>query len=98
MRRRNGADVHRDRTDSTHLLNLPLLNQPEQLDLELERQLADLVQKQSAAVGSLDLATLRRERPGERTFGVAEEFRFQQVLRDGSTIDGDEGLFLATAV
>ena len=43
--RRNEAGVHRDRLRSTQALDAPLLHHPQQLDLQVQRHLADLVKK-----------------------------------------------------
>ena len=43
-------------------LELALLQHAQQLRLQLERQLADLVEEQRAAVGQLELALLRADR------------------------------------
>ena len=36
--------------------------------------------------------------PGETAFLMSEQFAFQEVFRDGGTIDGQEGLLAAWAV
>ena len=45
-------------------------------------QVAHLVEKQCAAIGKLKPADLLRQRAGERTALVAEQFRFEQTCRD----------------
>ena len=52
--------------------------------------LADLVEQQGAAVGRLELADAAGEGAGEGALLVAEQFRFQQVLGDRGTVQGDE--------
>ena len=61
-----------------HALVLAVLQYAQQLRLQLERQLADLVQKQAAVAGVLEVAGARGARSGEGTFGVAEQRGFDQ--------------------
>ena len=54
-----GADdarVDRDRLAPADALDHPLLEEAQQLDLERQRDVADLVEEQGAALGQLDLA------------------------------------------
>ena len=54
-----GADdarVDRDRLAAADPLDHPLLEEAQQLDLERQRDVADLVEEQGAAMGELDLA------------------------------------------
>ena len=67
-----------------------LLQRAEELHLEVERQLADLVEEERALVGDLELARARRDGAGERALHVAEELALDQVLRDGAAVDDDE--------
>ena len=67
-----------------------LLQRAEELHLEVQRQLADLVEEERALVGRLELAGPRRDRAGEGALHVAEELALDQVLGDGAAVDGDE--------
>jgi hypothetical protein len=53
-------------------LDAPLLQHTQQLALRIGVQVADLVQKQRATGGQLELAGPRLMRIGERAFFVAE--------------------------
>ena len=55
--------------------HLALLERAQELRLQIERQLADLVEEQRAAVGLLDEAALGVERAGEGAAHVAEQLR-----------------------
>ena len=79
-------------------LELALLQHAQQLDLGREVQLADLVEKQRAALGQLEAPFLRRVRAGERAFLVAEQLRFDQILRQRRAADLDERLLGARRV
>jgi hypothetical protein len=69
-----------------------LLDDAQQLALHGQRQVADLVEEQRAALGGLEEALAVFRRTGEGALAVAEELGLQQVLRDGAAVDGDEGL------
>ena len=67
-----------------------LLEDTEHLGLERRRHVADLVEEQRAAVALLELADAAAVSPRERPFLVAEQLAFQQALRDGGAVDGQE--------
>ena len=69
----------------------------EELHLEVQRQLADLVEEERAAVGLLEEAAAVGRRVGERALLVAEELALEEVLGDGAAVDGDERRALARA-
>ena len=69
----------------------------QQLGLAAEAQVADLVQKQRAAGGQLELALAALVGVGEGPFFVAEQFAFEQRLGDRRAVDGDERLVAAAA-
>ena len=75
-------------------IDLAFLQRAQQLDLRVERQLADLVEEQRAAVGFLELADALVDGAGERALLVAEQDALDQVLGDGAAVDGDERLGL----
>ncbi len=56
MGRADDADIDRNRLPAADPLDHAFLQEAEQLDLKRQRQIADLVQHQGAAVGQLDLA------------------------------------------
>jgi hypothetical protein len=61
-------------------LELALFEHAQQLRLTVERHLADLVEKQHAAIGLLDAPGLGRDRAGERAALVAEQLRLEQLI------------------
>ena len=67
-----------------------LLQRAQELHLEVQRQLADLVEEERAAVGDLELARARRDGAGEGALHVAEELTLDEVLGDGAAVDDDE--------
>ena len=60
--------------------------------LQVRRHVADLVQEQRAAFGLLEAPAPLRLRTGERAALVAEQLRFQQLLRNRRGVDRDERL------
>ena len=73
-------------------VDLAVLHGAQQLDLHVERQVADLVEEKRAAMGLDEFAGVFFRGAGERAFLVAEQDRFDQIVGDGAAIDGDEGL------
>jgi len=74
------------------------LEDAQQLGLQLERQLADLVEKDRAAIGRLECALPGRVRAGERTALVTEQLALEQRRRKRSAVDDDERPVLAAAL
>jgi hypothetical protein len=72
------AHVDGDGPRSAQALDLALLQSAQQLGLQVERQLAHLVEKERALVGQLQTADLARNGAGERALLVAEELAFEQ--------------------
>ena len=72
------ADVDLDRLVPPHRFELPLLQHPQQLDLRLERDVANLVEEQRPAVGHLEPPHLVAVSSSERPLDVAKQFTFQQ--------------------
>ncbi len=79
-------------------LELALLQRAQELHLHLDRDLADLVEEERAAVGELEAPRLARHGAGERAALVAEELALDELLRDGRAVDLDERLVLAARV
>ena len=59
VRRADDARVDGDRLAAADALDHPLLQEAQQLDLQRQRNVADLVEEQRAALGQLDLARRR---------------------------------------
>jgi hypothetical protein len=67
-----------------------LLQHAQQLHLQRQRQLADLVQEERAALGERDAAAPAARRARERAAHVAEQLALQQRLGDGAAVHRDE--------
>src|SRR3546814_8935024 len=70
--------------------NHSLLQEPQQLDLKRQRNVAHFVQKQGAPIGLFDLALGRFDGAREGPFFMAEQLGFQQVFRDRRAVDREK--------
>ena len=77
---------------AAHPEERPALQHPQQLHLGGQRDLADLVQEDGAAVGQLEPAQPPLGRAGEGALLVAEQLRLEQGLRQRGAVHRDEGL------
>src|SRR5690606_16424325 len=75
---KTNVDLHRAR--SADALELALLQHAQQLGLEGRRDVSDLVEEQSAAVGELETPLSERRRAGESAALVAEKLGFEHAL------------------
>src|ERR1043166_1921612 len=76
------------RTDAAEA---PLFEEAQELDLNLRRHLADLVQEKRRAVGGFDQSALGGGRAGEGPALVAEELRLEERFGERRAVDGDDG-------
>ena len=67
------------------------------LTCKRQRDVADLVEEQGAAMGELDLALGGLDRAGEGALLVAEQLGLEQVLGDRGAVDRDEAAAAAPA-
>ena len=87
-----GDDAHVGvlRAHLADALVAPLLQHAQQLALQLQRQLADLVEEQRAAVGGLEAPHAIARRARKRAAHVAEQLALRQLARDGGAVQLDE--------
>ena len=88
--RRNDAHVDVQRPIATDALELPLLQDTQEFALQLQGYLADLVEKQRAAIGKLEATDTVTMRTCKSAFDMAKELAFEQLLRDRGAVDLDE--------
>ena len=88
--RRDQAELGLDRLGAADALDLAFLNRAQQLGLQVEPQVADLVEEQRAVRRQLELAELLPVRAGERAALVAEQRALGQLARNRGQVDGDE--------
>src|SRR5690242_19363378 len=70
-------------------LEFALLQEPQQFGLQSNRDLADLVEQNRAAVRQLEATFAPLRRPGEGALFVTEKFALNQRLADGCAVDPD---------
>ena len=71
-------------------MDLLLLDEAEQLGLDVEADVADLVEKERAAVGGADDAGERGVGAGEGALAVAEQLALEHVARHRRAVERDE--------
>jgi hypothetical protein len=84
------ADVDPDGAVAADGLEGALLQDAQQLGLGVDRELADLVEQEGAAVGHLEPAGAVLGGPGEGAADVAEQLALEQVRGDRGAVEGDE--------
>ena len=87
---RYNPNINGHRHDSAHPLELPLLEKAQELRLKFRRHVADLVEKDRAAMSQFDLARLTPVRAGKRALFMAEQFALQEFFRQTHRIDSDK--------
>ena len=95
---RDDAHVDLDRLVAAHALELALLQHAQELDLHLQRQVADLVEEQRAAVGELEAALPPRHGAGERALLVAEQLALEEPGASAAQLTRTNGLASRGAV
>ena len=74
-----------------------ILQHAQQLRLQFERDLSNLIEKQSASIGKLHAADFLADRSRKGSLLVPEELTFQQTCRDRGTVDPYKGSILSLA-
>ena len=92
MSRRDDPDADADRLRAAHPNELPFLQHPQQLDLKLERQIADLIEEERPALGQLEPPNFPNVRAGEHPAFVTEQLALDQATGDRAAIERDQRL------
>src|SRR4051812_4578272 len=89
---RGGDDAHvdRDRLVAAHALQIALLQHAQELRLDEGRDLADLVEKERAAMRLLEAAHASLVGAGERALLVAEHLALEERLRHRRAVERDQ--------
>src|SRR5207302_1749368 len=87
VRRRDDPDVGPDCVRAPDALERLLLEHAQELRLEVERQVADLVQEERAVVRELEAPDPSRDGTGERAPLVAEQLALEEARGDGRTVE-----------
>ena len=95
-----GNDTHIDllRLETTDGDDLAFLQHAQQSRLRIERHIANLVEKQAAAIGLLEPPLLARHGAGESALLMAEQFAFNQIARHGGHVYRNKRLGAAFAI
>src|ERR1043165_4827039 len=88
--RRDHPDVDPFGARAAQALELVLLEDAQQLRLQLERDVADLVEEKRSPVGQLEAADALRDGSRERPPLVTEQLALEEAGGDGGAVDLDE--------
>ena len=69
-----------------------LFERGQQLGLQVQRQVADFIEEDGAAIGRLEASDAIGTSIGEGTLHIAEQFRIEQAFGDGAEVYRQEGL------
>jgi hypothetical protein len=87
---RHNAHVRTHRVRAPQLLEDVLLEEPQQLGLHLQGEVADFIEEQGPGVRELHAADRRRQRPRKGPSYMPEEVTFQQAAGNRRAVHGDE--------
>jgi hypothetical protein len=82
--------IDRDRPARSDGVDRALLQDPQQLDLHVKREVADLVEEQATAMGQLKPAHSVCQGAGESAFAMTKQLALDQLLRDCCAVDRHE--------
>src|SRR5262249_24349459 len=97
MRRGDDSSVHANGPRAPQTLDLFLFEHPEQLHLDVRRQVSDLVEKDRRVVGQLETAHLLREGARERTLLAAEQLALDEGVGNRRAVDLDHGTGMSSS-
>ena len=83
------VDLHRSSPSDPR--DLSLLEKSEQFRLDIQRQLANLVEEEAPPVGILELSATRAHGPRKGTAFVAEDLALEERHGHGGAVDHDKG-------
>src|SRR5450755_41591 len=92
------AQVQLDILKAAEPAEILVFQHAQELGLEHQWNLANFVKKECALVGQLEDAAFLLAGIGKGALFVAEQFAFEQSLRNGGAVDGDEWFGLADAL
>ena len=95
---RDDPYIHLHRLVASDSIELAIGQDTQQPGLHIQRHVADLVEKQGAAVGLLEAAMADVVGAGESPLLVTEQLGFDEIFGDGRHVEGDKVLVGARAV
>ena len=92
MLMRSGDDphIHLDVFVVTDTLQFSAFDEAQQLGLQAQWHLANLIEKQSSAIGGLNSSNAPLHRSRKCAARMTKKLRLQKRLRNGCTVDGDK--------
>ena len=97
MRGCDQADINLVSAVAAESLEFLLLQDSQQFRLKFQRDVADFVQKERTLVRQFKASSLLRDRSGECSLFVSEQFTFQKPERDRCAVQFDKGSLPAAA-
>src|SRR4029077_3203553 len=91
------AHIGVNRGSAAQTLKLSFLHDAKKLGLQLQREVADLVQEQRTSVSSPEPPNTAGDRPGVCTTLVPEQLAFKQTCRNGGAIYYHKGAIRSLA-
>jgi hypothetical protein len=92
------ADVDVDGSSGADLGEVSFLENAKELDLNFQGELTDFVKEEGSTIGRFDDARLAGQSSGKGAANMAEEFRFDEIRRNSTAVDGDEGAVATAAI
>ena len=92
VRRTDKPYINRDSFSTTYTHDASVLDCPEQLRLQVKRNVSDLIKEKSSSVCLLELTDVVCMSIRERSFHMAEQFALEKSLGQGSGIYADHRL------
>ena len=94
---RDHPDIGGAGGSTTHPFELPFLQDPQELCLELQGQIPDLIEEDRPPIREVEAAELARQGPGKSPFFVPEQLTFGEAGRDSGAIELDPSLVFPSA-
>src|SRR4051812_23075945 len=87
IRSRDHADINLYSLGAADTLKFTLLEHPKQLRLQVERHIADFIQEEGPRICLLETSDACCGCPSKRPLHMAKQFRLEEVLGNGCTIE-----------
>src|SRR6185369_9735360 len=88
--RRDNAHINLYRTLLAQRLNLAFLEEPQQLRLDIDRQITNFIQEECATGGGANHARRIFNRTRKRATSITEEVSFGKFFGHGRAVEGDK--------
>jgi hypothetical protein len=92
------TNIHLNGSGTADRLERPFLQHAQELDLGVERNIADFIEKQRPSVGGLKTSDFIAVSSGERPLDVSEQLAFEQSGCESAAVNADQRSIAAGAV